>query len=121
MAQKSKSAPSTGVAHIQATFNNTVITVTTTGGDTISQCSGGHTQKGARKSTQHAAEMAAQEAAKKATGMGMREVSVIIKGPGAGRESSIRGLVSGGLKVREITEATPVPHNGCRQRKKKRN
>ena len=116
----SKKAPSIGNAHIQATFNNTIVTITATNGDAISASSGGKTQKGARKSTAHAAEEAAKSAASKAVDMGMHQVTVFLKGPGSGRESAVKGLYAAGLKVMQIIECTPIPHNGCRRRKKKR-
>ena len=117
---KSKNAPSLGRAHIKSTFNNTIITVTTPNGDTISFGSGGKTQKGARKSTAHAAEEAAKFAGAKAVDMGLNQIIVFLKGPGSGRESAVKGLYSAGLKVLQIIECTPIPHNGCRRRKKKR-
>jgi small subunit ribosomal protein S11 len=116
----SKKAPSLGNAYIKATFNNTVVTITTPSGDTACWASGGKTQKNARKSTSHAAEEAAKYAGARAVDMGMSQVCVMIKGPGSGRESAVRGLHSAGLKVLRIVEATPIPHNGCRRRKKKR-
>jgi small subunit ribosomal protein S11 len=116
----SKKAPSLGNAYIKATFNNTVVTITTPSGDTVCWASGGKTQKNARKSTSHAAEEAAKYAGARAVDMGMSQVCVMIKGPGSGRESAVRGLHSAGLKVLRIVEATPIPHNGCRRRKKKR-
>lgn len=115
-----KKAPSLGNAYIQATFNNTVVTITTPSGDTVCWASGGKTQKNARKSTSHAAEEAAKYAGARAVDMGMSQVCVMIKGPGSGRESAVRGLHAAGLKVLRIVECTPVPHNGCRRRKKKR-
>ena len=118
--KSSKKAPSLGNAYINATFNNTVVTITTPSGDTVCWASGGKTQKNARKSTSHAAEEAAKYAGARAVDMGMSQVCVMIKGPGSGRESAVRGLYTSGLKVLRIVECTPVPHNGCRRRKKKR-
>ena len=115
-----KKAPSLGNAYIQATFNNTIVTITTPSGDVICAASGGKTQKNARKSTSHAAEEAAKYAGARAVDMGMSQICVMIKGPGSGRESAVRGLYTAGLKVLRIVECTPVPHNGCRRRKKKR-
>lgn len=113
-------APSSGNAYVQATFNNTIITLTAPNGDVICSSSGGRSQKGARKSTSHAAEEAAKQAGTRAVDMGMHQVCVMLKGPGSGRESAVRGLYAAGLKVLRIVECTPVPHNGCRRRKKKR-
>ena len=109
-----------GQAHITSTFNNTIITITTPGGDTVRCGSGGKTQKGARKATAHAAEEAAKFAGAKAVDLGMNQVVVFLKGPGSGRESAVKGLYTAGLKVLQIIECTPMPHNGCRRRKKKR-
>ena len=102
-------------------FNNTIITVTDQQGNTICWTSSGSVgYKGSRKSTPFAARMAAEEAIKLATGMGVQEIDVIIKGPGPGRESAIRAIQSKGIKVRSISDITPVPHNGCRPPKKRR-
>jgi small subunit ribosomal protein S11 len=107
--------------HIQATFNNTIITVSDPGGDTICWASAGSIgYKGSRKSTPFAAQKAAEAAAEKAQKFGVREVEVRITGPGSGRESAIRALQSRGLRVRAIEDVTPLPHNGCRPRKKRR-
>lgn len=113
-------APSIGVAHIQATFNNTIVTITATNGNTVAAASGGKTQKGARKATAHAAEEAAKIAAAKAVDMGMHQVTVFLKGAGSGSGSAVKGLYAAGLKVMQIIECTPIPHNGCRRRKKRR-
>ena len=111
-----------GIVHIQATFNNTIVTVTDPRGATISWSSGGKCGfKGSRKSTAYAATMVAQEAARAAmSNVGLREVEVCVQGPGAGRESAIRALQSIGLTVTSIRDVTPVPHNGCRPPKRRR-
>ena len=111
-----------GQAHIHATFNNTIITVTDLAGNTLCWASSGSAGfKGSRKSTPFAAQLAAQSAAQSARGdFNMREVDVFVKGPGPGRESSIRSLQAGGLTVVSITDITPLPHNGCRPPKKRR-
>ena len=110
-----------GVAHIKATFNNTIITITDTAGETISWASAGTVGfKGARKSTPFAAGRAAENAAQAARKHGMMEVEVYVKGPGAGREQAIRSLQAAGLEVSAITDVTPIPHNGCRPPKRRR-
>ncbi len=110
-----------GQVHIQSTFNNTIVTVTDPQGNTLAWTStGGSGFKGSRKSTPYAAQMAATQAAKQAMDMGMREADVFLKGPGPGRESAIRSLQAAGLRVRSITDVTPIPHNGCRPPKKRR-
>ena len=110
-----------GRAYIQSTFNNTIITLTDTRGDTLSWCSAGSTgTKGSRKSTPYAAQIAAETAARRAMDHGLREVDVYIKGPGSGRESAVRALQSSGLSLLTIRDVTPVPHNGCRPRKRRR-
>ena len=110
-----------GVAHIKATFNNTMVTITDTNGETISWASAGTVGfKGARKSTPFAAGRAAENAAQTARKSGMVEVEVKVKGPGAGRESSIRGLAQNGIELVMIKDVTPLPHNGCRPPKKRR-
>jgi small subunit ribosomal protein S11 len=110
-----------GQAHIQATFNNTIITVTDTQGNTITWASGGTAGfKGSRKSTPYAAQLAAQQAARSAQDNGMRELDIFVKGPGPGREAAIRALQAAGMIVRSITDVTPIPHNGCRPPKKRR-
>ena len=110
-----------GVAHIQSTFNNTIVTITDPKGNAVAWSSAG-TQgfKGSRKSTPFAAQLAAEEAARKAKEMGMRKVDVLIKGPGAGREAALRALASAGLQVTLIKDVTPIPHNGCRPPKRRR-
>jgi small subunit ribosomal protein S11 len=110
-----------GQAHIHATFNNTIITMTDRQGNAISWGSGGTVGfKGSRKSTPYAARMAAQQTAKQAMDHGMREIDVFVKGPGPGREAAIRALQAAGLKVKTITDVTPIPHNGCRPPKRRR-
>lgn len=115
-----KNVPS-GQAHINATFNNTIITITDPGGNTITWASAGTSGfKGSRKSTPYAAQLAGERAARQAMDNGMREVAVFVKGPGPGREAAIRALQQAGLKVTSIRDVTPIPHNGCRPRKKRR-
>jgi small subunit ribosomal protein S11 len=110
-----------GCAHIQATFNNTMITLTDPKGNTIGWASAGTAGfKGSRKSTPYAAQLAAQQAARLAQDNGMREVDVFVKGPGPGREAAIRSLQAAGLVVRSMTDVTPIPHNGCRPPKRRR-
>ncbi len=110
-----------GVAHVQATFNNTIITITSAEGDTLCWDSCGTVKfKGAKKSTPFAAQRTAEAAAEKAMKMGMKEIEVRVKGPGSGRESAIRGLQAAGLAVRAIEDVTPLPHNGCRPHKRRR-
>ena len=111
-----------GIAHIKATFNNTIVTITDTNGETISWASAGTVPgiKGARKSTPFAATRAGESCGQKARKLGMSEVEVRIKGSGAGRESAVNGIVSTGLRVTAIEDVTPVPHNGCRPPKRRR-
>lgn len=110
-----------GVAHIQATFNNTIITITDLNGEVISWCSAGSKGfKGSRKSTPYAAQIASEEAAKKAVDSGMKTITVLVKGPGSGRESAVRALANVGLRVNMLKDITPVPHNGCRPPKRRR-
>ncbi|MSR66368.1 MAG: 30S ribosomal protein S11 [Pedosphaera sp.] len=110
-----------GVAHIAATFNNTIVTITDMQGNPISWSSAGRSGfKGSRKSTAYAAQMAAQNAARMAMSHGLREVEIRLKGPGSGRESAIRALQAVGLEISAIKDVTPVPHNGCRPRKRRR-
>ena len=117
---KNKNVP-VGIAHIQATFNNTIITITDTGGNVISWCSAGCKGfKGSRKSTPFAAQVAATEAAKTAHGHGMRSAQVWLKGPGSGRESALRAIQAAGISVTAIRDVTPIPHNGCRPKKRRR-
>lgn len=110
-----------GQAHIQATFNNTIITITDTQGNAIAWASAGTAGfKGSRKSTPYAAQLAAQQAARTAQDNGMRELEIFVKGPGPGREAAIRSLQAAGLVIRSITDVTPIPHNGCRPPKRRR-
>lgn len=119
--KKEKKAVPYGTAHIQASFNNTIITFSDTQGNTIAWSSAGASGfKGSRKSTPYAAQIAAQNAAKQAMELGLREVDVLVRGPGPGRESAIRALQQVGMRVRSITDETPIPHNGCRPPKKRR-
>jgi len=115
-----KSVPR-GQAHIQSTFNNTIVTLTDPQGNVIAWSSAGSSNfKGSRKSTPYAAQMTAETAAKKAMEHGLREVAVYVKGPGSGREAAIRSLQAAGLVVTSITDVTPIPHNGCRPPKRRR-
>ena len=110
-----------GIAHLSSTFNNTVVTITDVSGNVISWSSAGVVGfKGSRKSTPFAAQLAAQDAAKKAMDHGVRQVTVRVNGPGAGRESALRALHTAGLKIALIRDVTPVPHNGCRPPKRRR-
>ena len=119
--KKEKKNIPVGVAHIQATFNNTIVTITDPRGNTIAWSSAGvQGFKGSRKSTPYAAQVAMEDAAKKALEHGVRSVEVYIKGPGSGRESALRGLQSAGFNVTLIRDVTPVPHNGCRPPKRRR-
>jgi len=119
--KKEKKNVTNGVVHIQSTFNNTIITITDPGGNVISWSSSGMQGfKGSRKSTPFAAQLAAEDAAKKAMEHGMRNVEVYVKGPGAGRESALRSLQAAGFNVVMIKDVTPIPHNGCRPPKKRR-
>jgi small subunit ribosomal protein S11 len=120
--KKKKSAiPSEGIVHIKATFNNTIITFTDMNGNVFAWASAGTSGfKGSRKSTPFAAGQAAEKAASKALDLGLKSVEVRVKGPGPGRESSIRSLGVAGLEITKITDVTPIPHNGCRPPKKRR-
>ncbi|NDD27190.1 MAG: 30S ribosomal protein S11 [Proteobacteria bacterium] len=110
-----------GVAHIQSTFNNTLVTISDTNGNTLAWGSaGGMGFKGSRKSTPFAAQIAAEAVARKAMEQGMRSVEVYVKGPGAGREAAIRSLQAAGLEINLIKDCTPIPHNGCRPPKRRR-
>ncbi len=110
-----------GIAHINATFNNTTVTITDTKGDALCWASAGTCGfKGSRKSTPFAGQCASQQVAEKALKMGMKEIEVRVKGPGSGRESAITALQAAGLNVKTIEDCTPIPHNGCRPRKKRR-
>ena len=119
--RKVKRTLSTGQVHVYASFNNTIVTVTDTQGNTVCWGSAGSAGfKGSRKSTPFAARLAAEQAIKAAQAMGIQEVDLYVKGPGPGRESAIRAVQSLGLRVRSISDITPVPHNGCRPPKKRR-
>lgn len=110
-----------GIVHVKATFNNTIVTITDPGGNVVTWASAGKANfSGSRKSSGFAATVAAQQAAKTAASMGMKEVEVNLKGPGAGRESAVRGIISSGLNVTMIRDKTAVPHNGCRPPKRRR-
>jgi small subunit ribosomal protein S11 len=110
-----------GVVHIAATFNNTIVTITDPNGAVVAWSSAGRRGfKGSRKSTPFAAQMAAEDAAKRAQEVGMKSVQVLVRGPGGGRESAIRALSAAGLRVTYIRDVTPVPHNGCRPPKRRR-
>lgn len=110
-----------GIVHVKATFNNTLVTITDTNGDVLASISAGTLGfKGSRKSTPFAAQRAAEEAAVRARKLGLNEVEVRVKGPGSGRESAVTALQGVGLKVLSIEDVTPIPHNGCRPRKRRR-
>ncbi|MBT3627790.1 MAG: 30S ribosomal protein S11 [Rhodospirillaceae bacterium] len=112
---------SSGIAHVNATFNNTMITITDVQGNTISWSSaGGMGFRGSRKSTPYAAQMAAEDAGKKAAEHGVKSLEVEVKGPGSGRESALRALQAAGFVITAIRDVTPIPHNGCRPRKRRR-
>jgi small subunit ribosomal protein S11 len=118
---KEKKNIANGVAHIQATFNNTIVTISDVAGNVISwSTSGAKGFKGSRKSTPFAAQIAAEDAAKKAQEHGLRNVEVFVKGPGSGRESALRALQAAGLTITLIKDVTPIPHNGCRPPKRRR-
>ena len=119
--RKEKKHVETGAAHIRSTFNNTIVTITDSNGNTIAWASaGGLGFKGSRKSTPFAAQMAAEQAARAAIDQGMRSADVFVKGPGAGREAAIRALQAAGIEVSSIKDVTPIPHNGCRPPKRRR-
>ncbi|MGB3941899.1 MAG: 30S ribosomal protein S11 [Candidatus Manganitrophaceae bacterium] len=119
--KKEKRNVQTGIAHVQASFNNTLVTITDLSGNVIVWASAGSQGfKGSRKSTPFAAQRASDIVAKKAMENGMKQVDVYVKGPGSGRESAIRGLQAAGLKINLIKDVTPIPHNGCRPPKKRR-
>lgn len=119
--KKKRQVDAEGVAHIKATFNNTIITISTMTGDTVAWASAGKAGfKGSKKSTPFAATIAAETAGREAVGMGMRRVHVEVQGPGSGRESAIQALQASGLSIRSIKDVTPIPHNGCRPPKKRR-
>jgi small subunit ribosomal protein S11 len=119
--KKSRKNVSKGVCHIQATFNNTIVTIADLSGNTVSwSSSGSRGFKGSRKSTPFAEQVAAEDAARKAAEHGMREIAVFIRGPGAGRESALRALQAAGFTVTTIRDVTPIPHTGCRPPKRRR-
>ena len=119
--KKLRKAGARAIAHVKATFNNTTITITDVRGESLCWASAGTAgYKGARKSTPFAAQRAAEQVAETAIKMGVREVEVRVKGPGSGRESAVRALAAAGLTVRAIEDRTPLPHNGCRPRKRRR-
>ncbi|MFV2065346.1 MAG: 30S ribosomal protein S11 [Pirellulales bacterium] len=119
--RKARRNVAVGIAHVKATFNNTSVTITDTKGDTLCWSSAGTSGfKGSRKSTPFAGQCAAQQAAEKAKKFGVKDIEVRVKGPGSGRESAITALEAAGLKIKSIEDVTPLPHNGCRPRKKRR-
>lgn len=119
--KKSRKQVPMGVVHIQSSFNNTMITITDLSGNTVSwSSSGSRGFKGSRKSTPFAAQLAAEDAARKALEHGMKSVTVLVKGPGSGRESALRAIAQTGLRVNLIRDVTPIPHNGCRPPKRRR-
>jgi small subunit ribosomal protein S11 len=119
--KKSKKNILNGIVHVQATFNNTLITITDVSGNVLAwSTAGARGFKGSRKSTPFAAQVAAGDAAAKAMEHGLKNVSIRVSGPGAGRESALRAIASSGLKVSEIRDVTPIPHNGCRPPKRRR-
>ncbi|HEX5316775.1 MAG TPA: 30S ribosomal protein S11 [Candidatus Kapabacteria bacterium] len=119
--KKKIQAEAQGVAHVKATFNNVMITLTDRNGNTLSWATAGKMGfKGSRKNTPFAAQVSAENAAKEAFGMGLRKVDVLIKGPGSGREAAVRALQTAGIEVLTIRDITPMPHNGCRPPKKRR-
>ncbi len=110
-----------GIAHIKATFNNTIITIADTAGNTVVWASGGKAGfKGSKKSTPFAATVAGEQVGREAVGMGVKRVNVLVQGPGSGRESAIQALAAAGLHIKSIQDVTPLPHNGCRPPKKRR-
>ena len=119
--KKDRRVPTNGVAHVQASFNNTIVTLTDTDGNVISWSSSGKAGfKGSRKSTPFAAQVAAEACAREALNQGMKRVEVWVKGPGGGREAAIRSLQAAGLEISAIKDVTPIPHNGCRPPKRRR-
>jgi small subunit ribosomal protein S11 len=119
--RKAKKNIPTGVAHIQSTFNNTIVTISDTQGETVSWASAGSSGfKGAKKGTPFAAQTASENAARRAMDQGMRQVEVMVSGPGSGRETAIRALQGAGLEITLIRDVTPIPHNGCRPPKRRR-
>jgi small subunit ribosomal protein S11 len=119
--KKEKKNVTHGAAHIKSTFNNTIVTITDLEGNTLAWASAGNVGfKGSRKSTPFAAQLAAEAAARRAQEHGLRKVDVFVKGPGSGRETAIRSLAATGLEILAIQDVTPVPHNGCRPKKRRR-
>ncbi|HBO42938.1 MAG TPA: 30S ribosomal protein S11 [Planctomycetaceae bacterium] len=119
--RKTRRSVTVGVAHIKASFNNTTITITDTKGDTLCWATAGTSGfKGSRKSTPFAGQLAAQQVAEKAIKFGMKEIDVQVNGPGSGRESAITALQAAGLTIKSIEDVTPLPHNGCRPKKRRR-
>jgi len=119
--KKVKKNVQSGIAHIQSTFNNTIVTITDVSGNVVAWSSAGvRGFKGSRKSTPFAAQLAAEDAAKKSMDHGMRSISVYVNGPGSGRESALRALQAAGFKITLIRDVTPIPHNGCRPPKRRR-
>ncbi len=119
--KKAKKNVATGIAHIQSTFNNTIVTITDLQGNVVAWSSAGAKGfKGSRKSTPFAAQLAAEDAARKAAEGGMRSIAIFVRGPGAGRESALRGFQTSGMKITLIRDVTPIPHNGCRPPKRRR-
>jgi small subunit ribosomal protein S11 len=119
--KKERKNITTGVAHVNASFNNTIVTITDTQGNSVAWSSaGGNGFKGSRKSTPYAAQVTAEDAGKKAQEHGIKTLAVLVKGPGAGRESALRALQAVGFMITSIKDVTPVPHNGCRPPKKRR-
>jgi small subunit ribosomal protein S11 len=119
--KKDKRVEANGIAHIQSTFNNTIVTITDTKGNVVSWASAGKVGfKGSRKSTPFAAQLAAEQSAREALSQGMKKVEVRVRGPGSGREAAIRSLQAAGLDVSAIRDVTPIPHNGCRPPKRRR-
>ena len=121
MAKKARKNITSGIAHVNSTYNNTLVLITDAQGNAIAQSSAGAMGfKGSRKSTPFAAQIAAEDVANKAKEHGMRELDVRVKGPGSGRESALRGLQSAGFIINTVKDITPIPHNGCRPRKRRR-
>ena len=119
--KRDRKVSTTGVAHVRASFNNTIITITDTDGHVITWASAGKVGfKGSRKSTPFAAQVAAEASAREALNLGMKRVEVWVKGPGSGREAAIRSLQAAGLEISAIKDVTPIPHNGCRPPKRRR-
>ena len=119
--KKEKKLPVDGIVNILSTFNNTIVTITDASGNVVAWSSAGSVGfKGTKKGTPFAAQLAAQAVVRKVTALGMKEVQVLVKGPGSGRESAIRAIQSAGLNIKSIKDITPIPHNGCRSRKRRR-